>query len=138
MIRIVNDRDPSARPIYEAVESYLKTKSQAMRDGWRFRSFCFPCGCLAVADSLAIIDPPFDIPADVEAELIDTLGDMADLVDGILNPPEAEARRVFVVAAVSTRDNYSGRALTNALDVEAVCRVIRDQTDDALPPRKVH
>lgn len=137
MIRIANDRDPAWRPIYRAVDDYLKTRSQAIRDGWSFRSYAFPRGCIPVADSLAIVDPPFDIPAAVEEELVDILGDMADLIGGILNPPESQSRCAFVVAAISKKDGYSGRALTNALDVDQVCAAVAEQLGPP-EPRKVH
>lgn len=104
--------------IARAVADYLKTKTQATRDSWRFGCLVIYYGVNVDADQFATVPSPKPLAAEAARELGETLEDMAEIIDGLLNPPAVAAPRVFVLSAVAVGDSDLGLALTNAADDE--------------------
>lgn len=104
--------------IARSVADYLKTKTQATRDAWRFGCLVIYYGVNVDAEKFATLPSPKPLTPAAERELGETLEEMAEIIDGLLNPPAVAARRVFILSAVARSDFEVGLALTNAADDE--------------------
>jgi hypothetical protein len=119
--------------IKRSVGDYLKTKPRAVRDGWRFGLLIIYSGVNVDRSTYGHMAAPKPLPAAAEAELSDTLETIADLVDGLLNPPFVATPRAFVVQAVAIDDKNLGLALTNAADDETFSGLLDALADVGAP-----
>lgn len=116
-------REPATEAaIARSVGDFLKTKTQATRDAWRFACLIIYSGVNVDSSVFATLPSPKPLAPAVEEELWGTLTDMAEIINFLLNPAAVATRRVFILSAVSVVDINLGLALTNAADDETFDR----------------
>lgn len=104
----------------EAATRYInETASDAFRA--RFRFACMVFEDVKACAAFLFFSAPAGIEAEHAREVDDVLGEVAEIVDGMLNPPgTASEPRAFVLTIFDRADRSIGRGVTNAADEAAL------------------